>query len=281
MRLLPSSLLPRVAASLGLAITAVGELAAAATAESVRCGDSLERDTILRDDLIDCRGDGLVIAADAITVNLNGHTVDGIGSDDSAGIRIDSHDGVTIINGSLRQFGYGIYLVDAADNRVLDNTVTEIDMDGIMADSRSSGAVITGNKASKSGETSGFEWADGIDVRGSRATIEHNIVADNHDDGIDPNGDKDRVAYNTVEGSGADGIDIDGAAADITHNTASGNGEDGIGIGSGASRPDIWQNTTNDNTVLGIHAIEGTVDGDGNRAANNGDDRQCVYVHCD
>jgi hypothetical protein len=40
-------------------------------------------------DLVNCPGDGLVVGAPNITVNLNGHTLDGIGL--GAGVRNDGH----------------------------------------------------------------------------------------------------------------------------------------------------------------------------------------------
>jgi hypothetical protein len=39
-------------------------------------------------------------------------------------------------------------------------------------------------------------------------------------------------------------------------------------------------NITDDNTDLGIEAVDGVIDGGGNRASGNGDPRQCVGVAC-
>ena len=50
-----------------------------ALANHVQCGDVITQGTTLDSDLIDCPGDGLVIGADNITLDLNGHTVDGDG----------------------------------------------------------------------------------------------------------------------------------------------------------------------------------------------------------
>ncbi len=46
----------------------------------VRCGATITADTTLHHDLLDCPGNGIVIGADHITLDLNGHTVDGAGS---------------------------------------------------------------------------------------------------------------------------------------------------------------------------------------------------------
>jgi hypothetical protein len=52
--------------------------AAAHTNQAVQCGQTLTHSVKLTKDLVNCRGDGLVIGADGITVDLNGHTVDGV-----------------------------------------------------------------------------------------------------------------------------------------------------------------------------------------------------------
>jgi hypothetical protein len=82
--------------ALFLAAAALGDRPAFA---GVACGAVLTSDTVLERDLTDCPGDGLVIGAAGITVDLNGHTVDGTRADDSVGIRNERHDRVTIANG--------------------------------------------------------------------------------------------------------------------------------------------------------------------------------------
>ena len=42
------------------------------------CGDVITQDTTLDSDLIDCPGDGVVIGASGITLDLAGHTIDGL-----------------------------------------------------------------------------------------------------------------------------------------------------------------------------------------------------------
>ena len=57
-----------------------------ALANHVRCGDVITQDTTLDSDLIDCPGDGIVIGASDITLDLGGHTVDGDGVGCGGGI---------------------------------------------------------------------------------------------------------------------------------------------------------------------------------------------------
>ena len=103
-------------------VLAIGVLLAVAStanaqATGVTCGQTITHDTTLTADLTNCPGDGLVIGADNITLNLNRHTIDGtvtqlpacdeppFGSD---GIRAGGYDGLTIENGTVQQFTEGI-----------------------------------------------------------------------------------------------------------------------------------------------------------------------------
>src|SRR4051794_38144236 len=84
---------------------------------AVSCGATVTHDTTLSADLTDCPGDGLVISADNLTLNLNGHTIDGTATQLSScdehapgsdGIRLGGHDGLTIENGTVQQFSNGV-----------------------------------------------------------------------------------------------------------------------------------------------------------------------------
>jgi hypothetical protein len=87
-----------------------------ALASNVICGDTITADTTLDSDLVDCPNNGIVIGADDITLDLNGHTVSGDGEEFKAcpedefcdvGLLNDGHDGVTLKDGSVRQFASG------------------------------------------------------------------------------------------------------------------------------------------------------------------------------
>ena len=94
---------------------------APAFARTVSCGDTITADTTLHHDLTNCEGNGLVIGADNIRLNLNGHTIDGTVAQttdcdnaprEPAGIKNgggDSrvYDRLTIENGTLQQFAQG------------------------------------------------------------------------------------------------------------------------------------------------------------------------------
>jgi parallel beta-helix repeat protein len=99
-----------------------------ALASHVRCGDKITTDTRLDRDLVNCRNNGIVIGADNVTLNLNGHTIDGDGKTFAAcprrkicdgGVVSVGHDGVTVKHGSVHEFDVGALVGNARRNRVL------------------------------------------------------------------------------------------------------------------------------------------------------------------
>ena len=116
-----------------LALTVLGLLTlngAQAANTQPNCGDTITADTRLDGDLVDCPNNGIVIGADDITLDLNGHRIDGDSTPAAGcnprkepcdiGVANDGHDGVTVKRGSLRDFGIGVFVVGARNNRVLD-----------------------------------------------------------------------------------------------------------------------------------------------------------------
>lgn len=103
-----------VALSVGLLLLTPGM----ASAQPVACGQVITEDTTLENDLIGCPGDAVVIGADRITVDLNGHTVSSVCETDCGGTAVidDSggYDRVRILDGTIRPLGVaaGVALVD-------------------------------------------------------------------------------------------------------------------------------------------------------------------------
>jgi parallel beta-helix repeat protein len=256
--------------------------ATAVTASTrVTCGEQVRRSIVVANDLSNCRGHGLVAAAHDITIDLDGHTIDGTGNATSAGVRIAGFRGVVVRGGVIQEFGRGIWLLGADGSRLRRNAIRRSADEGIFTDADSSGVVVTGNTVGGSGIVSGSTWADGIDARGDGARISGNTVRSSRDDGIDTGGDDVRVVDNVVTRNGADGIDVDGQDVLVEDNLATLNRDDGIGVGANALQVLLRDNTANDNADLGIQPKAGTtIDGGGNRASGNGDARQCVRVRC-
>lgn len=264
-----------------LVVPVVPAVAGPTAAARASCGKTIRHNFTLTRNLRNCRGNGLVAGASRITINLNGHTIDGVGNRASAGVRVTGYTGVVVKGGVIREFGRGVWFVRATNGRILRNSVAYSVDEGIFTNESSSRALIQGNRISASGARSKATWADGIDARGAGLTITGNTVTGSFDDGIDANGTGDRVVGNRVDANGQDGIDIDGTGTLIQGNLATRNGDDGVGVGLHGSQVTIMRNTANINRDLGIQPKAGSFrDGGGNRASGNGDSRQCVGVTC-
>src|SRR5262249_27447760 len=117
---------------LGVGVVPAGGLTAAsggpAQAGVLHCGDVITANTRLGSDLVNCPDNGLVIGADNITLDLNGHVIDGNGTrvpscpphatcdtgvDNTAG-----HSHVTIKGGSIRQFNVGVWVFGGARDHI-------------------------------------------------------------------------------------------------------------------------------------------------------------------
>lgn len=117
-----------VAAGIGIATCLLiaivfGVAAERSSAADLACGDVVIADTTLQADLT-CSGDGLIIGADDITVDLGGHTIQATCSVGpcpvTSGIDNAGYDHVRIVNGTVKSFERGI-LLDGADHNKLSN----------------------------------------------------------------------------------------------------------------------------------------------------------------
>jgi parallel beta-helix repeat protein len=230
-----------------VSVLAIGVLlamasAAHARAASVTCGQTITHDTTLTADLTNCPGDGLVIGADNITLDLNGHTIDGtvtqlpacdeppFGTD---GIRLGGYDGLTIENGTVQQFFNGIdgggEGVGSADDDLHGLVVRDNRFNGISFGSNlllNNHNRIVGSQAYGNGCGAGIflNSADGNRVARNRShdndggigvccspnnVIEDNVVAHNSETGIAiffGNHSHNVVRHNSVSANGGDGI---------------------------------------------------------------------------
>jgi len=91
------------------------------------CGSVVTQDTTLTANVGPCTGDGLVIGADNIKLDLGGHTISGQGPGDGthAGIRITAHRRVVVGNGTVKGFADGIAIIGGNANKIHDLTVTD------------------------------------------------------------------------------------------------------------------------------------------------------------
>lgn len=89
------------------------------------CGLTITEDTMLSTDLVGCEGDGIIVAADNVTIDLNGYSIVGLRKERTAGIRVQGVSDVTIKNGTVAAFERGIYLYN------VDNvSISEVEVSG-------------------------------------------------------------------------------------------------------------------------------------------------------
>ncbi|MCA1683550.1 MAG: right-handed parallel beta-helix repeat-containing protein, partial [Actinobacteria bacterium] len=174
------------------------------------CGQVITKNTTLASDIGPCSGDGVVIGANGITLNLNGHRIfgPGTGSDGThPGIRVAGHTGVTIKGatapgpnqGSVTGFDAGVALIGGSKNTIANLTVSD----------------------NYAGQGLGSEFGDGIVLLFSGAnTIKNNVVA--------RNGPYDGIG---VLGKGSDNNTIQANTIDDTHTVPGDWGYDGTGEG--------------------------------------------------
>jgi parallel beta-helix repeat protein len=343
------------------------------------CGDTITGDTRLTADLVGCPQTGLVIGADGVTLDLNGHRVEGDASGDDVGLDLEGHAAVTIVNGTVRGFadgvlvlgsrqvtlrrltsadeGHGGITVESSRDVVITDNVTRGDGAGIIVarsdavrveTNRVSGSgsggipvfgsrrvVVAGNTVTASSDAGVglFDGTSGSAVTGNRLSgngaglsvdngaagnlitgnsvarnasgvildvgtydnqVVGNAIADSAFEGIAVVGsDGNSIARNRVERNGA--LDASGGivvipspddpsqtsdANVLADNAAVANGGDGIRVGEGQSANLLRGNRADRNTLLGIDAAPGTIDGGGNTAARNGDPRECAVIAC-
>lgn len=212
-----------------------------AGAEDPACGQVIVADTTLHADVGPCRGPGVVVGADNVTLDLNGHRVFGSGAvGEGAGILVSQRTGVTVRNGTVQLFDAGVAIVGGSGNTVMgivarDNVgVSEGKSsepahygDGIAILS-STDNLVEGNAVIRNGPFSGIGLYEAIDSDHPREiggptsgnVVRGNTVLANNicrtpggscdDDGIrlEPGVQFTLVEDNDVQGSGLDGVSM-------------------------------------------------------------------------
>jgi large repetitive protein len=195
----------------------------------------------MANDLVDCPGDGLVIGADHITIDLGGHSISGVNAPGSEGIADDSHVGVTVTDGTVSGFFLtGVALRHAADSAVSNMSIQKIGDGGGNNDASAGVLVKHSPRTSVSGVTvmndvAAFQ-SDGIDVLFSaRTMLSRDLVKNNAWNGVFVVSSPGvRVSGNTFAGNKNEGIEVNAGSthALLIGNHAVDNGSDGIVVGA-------------------------------------------------
>jgi hypothetical protein len=193
-------LTPIVAAAL-----VAGALAAPASQASapLQCGATITKSTKLTRDLTNCHGVGIRIGADAITLDLNGHTVAAAAKRNPTahGILNVGHDGVTIKGGTVKGFGaYGVRLAGVQRNHVVDMKMTA-NFTGI-------GLVESSHNLVERSAMSGSRFV-GVNLTGGTANrVEHNGISASTGPGVlvqtslADHGRRNQILENVIVGNG-------------------------------------------------------------------------------
>ncbi len=297
--------LGRQLAAVGL-VTALLSLAPSASATAgpaqavsgdgiTECGSVVTRDVRLSRDLLGCTGNGLVVGADGVEIDLNGHLISGTGPFLSlSGIDIDAYENVRIHNGRIADFSRGVLGYDADHARVEAVKITRT-LEGVNFEESTGVRVIdncvVGNR-------------EGIVLRRTdRATIAGNAVVDNDTTGItDIDSRANLHVRNHVAGNTFDGMSLESAVDTVvTRNVVQRNGLDGINavVGSGvrylgnrvirndehgindSGEGTVWRrNVAQRNAAVGLRSDGAEpVDAGGNVARGNGE-QDCIGIRC-
>jgi parallel beta-helix repeat protein len=157
-----------VLAVAGTGVPAAPVFGADATAV-MDCGSVVTGDTTLANDLIDCAGVGLVVGADHVDLDLNGHRVDGNGSADVEGIQVVGRHDVTITDGTVTDFVEGVAVLGSHGIRVRDLTLSDHRHVGVFID-RSRKVTVERTRLSR------IAFSGIFGTRSTRLRIEHNRV---------------------------------------------------------------------------------------------------------
>ncbi|SOC52011.1 right-handed parallel beta-helix repeat-containing protein [Ornithinimicrobium cerasi] len=270
-----------------------------AAAADLACGDVVMTSTVLTSDLVCGPGDGLVIGADGVVLDLGGHHIMGAGAYGAgagAGVRIANRSGVTVTNGHIGHFASALEIQQSWGATVTGIHAGHGDR-GINVGT-GGGHVIHLNVLHDNGRDA--VRVDGsVDVEVSKNDLDGNVfgiglyravdaeVVKNTVDGsvqwaiaVDASSVGTDLVKNVVSGTVLDGILVtsDTTGTVLTKNEVYASGWDGIDVRSASAT--LTKNLAVGNGLQGIAAVDGVTDGGGNMAAGNGDARQCTGVVC-
>jgi parallel beta-helix repeat protein len=251
-----------------------------ALAAHVSCGQTIVTSAKLTNDLIDCPSNGIVIGADNVTLDLDGHVIDGDAGEFTAcppdepcdlGVFSSGHSGITIKGGTVREFTFGVILDTAENARVSRLAVHDNLWSGLLV-AGASHSTIEGLSVSGNGLTTdqaGIDVFDSHDLAIERnsvvgngdigfyiigledSRIDRNEAARNPEAGILMEGDRNKLTRNRIS-DGGDAIIVSGDGNTVAANQLSSTGCDGE-CGYGVSLEGGTGNVVDDNSMTHFH----------------------------
>jgi parallel beta-helix repeat protein len=170
----------RTAVVASLLLTLILVAAAPASAQPA-CGQVITQDTTLTADL-DCDGDGLVIGAPGITLDLGGHKISA-----NRAVINTGHADVTIRNGSITFDTVGVQLIGARGN-----TIRDLAIDGLLW-----GIELRGSDRNRIVANNLLSALIGLDSTSDRNVVRENVTR-GHEGVITVSGSYNRLVHNIV-----------------------------------------------------------------------------------
>ena len=235
------------------------------------CGEVLTTDTTLTGDMT-CAGTALRIGADGITVNLNGYMITGDGvTVGAAGVRNAGYNGVTIENGTITNFFFGIYLNGASGNTIQLITADGNTFSGIYVENGSNSNQIVDSVVINNGTPA--HRGNGITINGSDGNlVARSLAVNNYTQGIfvggganSPASSNTRIVHNTSHDNVSNGIGIIGGSGHLVQNNRSvDNGGHGVSFSSLPVPGSVTDSAVAGNTASG-NALNGIALNDAHR----------------
>jgi hypothetical protein len=256
-------------------LVAAKSSAGASKRVALTCGQTVTTSVTLTADITGCGGDGLIVGANGITINLNGHLISG--SSGQYGVLNGSHSSDVIENGKITGFARGIEIEGGTATRLQGLRITGNSGAGVFTFFP---AIITANVIYANG-------GGGITVgccASDKSQITNNVINGNTGSGISMSftAAGSVISGNRVLSNTGIGVNVSAADVSVTGNTANANGTDGFDLTSSDTLPPLkaTSNKAYFNTQLGISFGASDTDGGGNKAAGNGSAHQCENIVC-
>lgn len=215
----------------------------------LECGSLVLHSVRLANDIGPCSGDGLIIAANFIKVDLEGHTISGDGDPNNeaqVGIRMADKIGVKVENGIVEKFDAGVYLSGGEGNEI--DKITARDNRGTNEKGMGDGILLSNSHKNEvshntlSGNGAEFPFGNTIlQLFGGISLLDGSSL--------------NKVERNTVTQHGSTGIRLEGGGVHhnvIKENDSSNNGGNGVSLGFDAYDNQVLGNTLLNNTFSGI-----------------------------
>jgi parallel beta-helix repeat protein len=229
---------------------------------NLECGDTVTASARLTQDLVACPGDGLVIGAPNVVLDLAGHTISSKPqSEFVAGVRVAGQANVTVRGGRIEGFNSNVLLNEAPGAKVDQMTLVAAQFAGVS----------TGVENRATVQRSVFDnnvIAINTDAS-SNIRLDRNLVHDGAFGISLGNGSDFSITRNLLVGQEFRGIFVAAGAMDaaLERNVVLNSGQDGIVVNDATAT--LTRNQADGNAANGIAAVDG-VAGGRNSATNNG-----------